>query len=403
MKKVSIVGAGFAGLTVALRLAQKGFQVDLYEKSSRVGGLLGTDRTEFGIAEKAANALIRTERAEKLFAELGVPQSLPLASSKKRFIYRHKPRTWPLTIGETLFFMVKLIPRFLINKKSLAPQDNETLDSWGRRYLGGSATEYLLGPAMQGIYGNEISGLSSKLILSPLFKEHREKYKGLLTGPGGMQDLVNHLEVRLSEMGVRIHTNSPVNIKDLQGPVVIATPANAAAALLSESQPELSKALSQIQMSSLMSVTLFFKKPQTKFKGFGCLIPRGFDLKTLGILMNSYIFQGRDKVYNETWIMGGVKESSLLDLEDTEILKLIAEERFKILGTKEGLLDYRINRWKNALPYYDLNLEKAQGEIRAFATSDKIFLHGNYLYGIGLSKILEQSDILAEEIVRLHG
>ena len=119
--------------------------------------------------------------------------------------------------------------------------------------------------------------------------------------------------------------------------------------------------------------------------------------------MNSYIFQGRDKVYNETWIMGGVKESSLLDLEDTEILKLIAEERFKILGTKEGLLDYRINRWKNALPYYDLNLEKAQGEIRAFATSDKIFLHGNYLYGIGLSKILEQSDILAEEIVRLHG
>ncbi|MDG0815303.1 protoporphyrinogen/coproporphyrinogen oxidase [Bdellovibrio svalbardensis] len=410
MKKISVIGAGFAGLTVSLRLAQKGYAVDLYESSSRVGGLLGTDRTEHGIAEHAANALIRTERAEKLFQELGITPSYPLDSSKKRFIFRYTPRKWPLTFLETLFFISKFLPKFLFSKSSLKPRDQETLENWGRRNLGATATEYLLGPAMQGIYGNEISGLSSKLILSPLFSGRREKYKGLLTGPGGMQDLINKIELRLKELGVHIHTNSSVDLKNLQGVVIIATPANVAAQLLEDTHAELSAILTKIRMSSLMSSTLFFSKAQETYKGFGCLIPRGFGIKTMGILMNSYIFKDRDKTYNETWIMGGVKEEQLLEMSDEAILKLIAEERFQVLGAKQSLLEYRINRWNKALPYYDLHLEEAQKKMADLnltlaieADAKKIFLHGNYLSGIGLSKILERSDLLAAEIGRQHG
>lgn len=409
MKKVSVIGAGFAGLTVSLRLAQKGFSVDLYEKSSRVGGLLGTDRTEHGIAEHAANALIRTSRAEGLFKELGITPSLPLESSKKRFIFRSFPKKWPLTIAETIFFAGKFLPTFLFAKQNLKPREQETLETWGHRNLGASATTYLLGPAMQGIYGNEISGLSAKLILSPLFSEHREKYKGLLTGAGGMQDLIDKIELRLKELGVRIHTNTTIDLKNLQGVVILATPANVAAQLLADTHGEISGILSEIQMSSLASSTLFFNKAQDSYKGFGCLIPRGFGIKTLGILMNSYIFKDRDKTYNETWILGGVKEEALLDLPDESLLQLIADERFKVLAANEPLLEYRINRWKKALPYYDLKLETAQKELAASnaslafeAASKKIFLHGNYLSGIGLSKILERSELLAAEIGQLN-
>jgi len=245
--------------------------------------------------------------------------------------------------------------------------------------------------------------LSSKLILSPLFSGRREKFKGLLTGPGGMQDVVDKLEARLQELGVQIHLNSSVNLSEVQGPIVIATPANVAASLLEKVQPEISSILQRIKMSSLMSSTLFFKGTQEVYKGFGCLIPRGFDIKTLGVLMNSYIFKDRDKTYNETWIMGGVKEEQLLKLSDTELLKLIAEERFKVLHTKEALLDYRINRWEKALPFYDLNLEAALKSLDAMNPSRQIFLHGNYLSGIGLSKILERSELLAEEIGLQHG
>ncbi|WP_374029275.1 NAD(P)/FAD-dependent oxidoreductase [Bdellovibrio bacteriovorus] len=404
MKNVSVIGAGFAGLTVSLELAQKGFQVDLYESSSRVGGLLGTDYTEYGIAERAANALIRTTKANDLFARLGLTPSFPLESSKKRFLFRDHPRSWPLSFSESLSLLARVVPRLLLGKRHLRPRPQETLEAWGKRLLGPKATRFILGPAMQGIYGNDISGLSASLILGPLFRrKKKDKYRGLLTSRGGMQDLVDALEKALRDKGVRIHLNTAPDLASLTGPVVIATSAKAASALTLSKHPELSQVLGKIRMSSLMSVTLFFNKAQTSYQGFGCLIPRGYNLKALGVLMNSYIFKDRNKHYNETWIMGGYEESSLLDLPDRDVLKLIAEERFKILGHKESLLDYRINRWKDALPYYDLQLEEVSSLLMSQNLPSGVYLHGNYLSGIGLSKILERSEVLAEQIAGTHG
>lgn len=405
MKKISVIGAGFAGMTLSLRLAQRGFEVDLYEKSSRLGGLLGTHYTEHGFAEQAANALIRSENVEALFKELGLNSVLPLPTSKKRFLFRGEPRQWPLNLLETLCFTVRLLSRLLRGKKSLRPLAGETLKAWGQRNIGASATDYILEPAMQGIYGNEISGLSASLILGPLFKKRKKSpYKGLVSGPQGMQNIVDSLEKKLRAVGVNIHVNADVDLMSLQTPMVLATSASGAAVLLKEKAPEQAALLKNIKMSSLMSVTLFFNKAQETYKGFGCLIPRSAGLKALGILMNSYIFPGRDKVYNETWILGGVKYEDLMSLSDEDLLSILASERFEILKRKDSLLDYRVNRWKQALPYYDLHLEETLNHLEKSDLSNKhIFLHGNYLGGIGLSKILDHSEKLAEELTKRYG
>ncbi len=402
MIKVSVIGAGFAGLTVALRLAQKGYTVDVYEKGPHVGGLLGTDSLDLGIAEKAANALIRTEKSEALFKELGLEQSLPLKSSSKRFLYREKPRSWPLNFKESKEAFFKLFP--LIIKKqffTLKPKPHETLKHWGENQLTPALTKYLLGPAMQGIYANQIDDLSASLILSPLFNRPKsaKRYKGLLTGPGGMQDLVDKLEHKCRDLGVQFHLNTDVNIKDLkETAIVIATSANAAHILTKDLAPAISELLGQITMSSLMSVTVFFEKFQTKFKGFGCLIPREMNIQTLGILMNSYIFKDRDKTYNETWIMGGYHNEDLLEKSDEQIIELIKKERQQVLQDDSPILNYRINRWSKALPYYSVSLEIILEKLSKENIPQGIYLHGNYLSGIGLSKILERSDLITEQI-----
>src|SRR5258708_13878535 len=41
MPEVTIVGAGIAGLAAALRLAERGFKVTLYEQNDFLGGKLG--------------------------------------------------------------------------------------------------------------------------------------------------------------------------------------------------------------------------------------------------------------------------------------------------------------------------------------------------------------------------
>jgi oxygen-dependent protoporphyrinogen oxidase len=214
-----------------------------------------------------------------------------------------------------------------------------------------------------------------------------------------MQDLINKLEHKCRDLGVNFHLNSQISIQDLKGSaIVIATSANAAHILTKDYAPTISHLLSQIKMSSLMSVTVFFEKFQTKFKGFGCLIPREMNIQTLGILMNSYIFKDRDKTYNETWIMGGYHNEQLLEKTDSQIIELIQKERQQVLQDSSKILSYRINRWSKALPYYDVDLEIILEKLSKENLPEGLYLHGNYLSGIGLSKILEKSDLIAAQI-----
>ena len=71
-REVTIIGAGISGLTTAYFLFKSGVPVRILEKQSRVGGLLGTRRTEHGLVETAANGLINSTRLEAMCADIGV-------------------------------------------------------------------------------------------------------------------------------------------------------------------------------------------------------------------------------------------------------------------------------------------------------------------------------------------
>ena len=38
MKKITVIGSGFGGLAIAIRLQAKGYQVKIFEKNDRLGG-----------------------------------------------------------------------------------------------------------------------------------------------------------------------------------------------------------------------------------------------------------------------------------------------------------------------------------------------------------------------------
>src|SRR4051812_5904277 len=70
--KVSIVGAGFSGLTLAYFLVKRGVHVEVFEKENRVGGLLHTHRSEVGLIETAANGVWNTALCEQMFDDIGL-------------------------------------------------------------------------------------------------------------------------------------------------------------------------------------------------------------------------------------------------------------------------------------------------------------------------------------------
>ena len=100
MQTITVVGAGFSGLTTAYFLTKQGHQVRIVERTDRAGGLIKTIRTPHGLVETAANGLLNSTRLEAMCADLEVPLMPTRKEGRRRFIFRGKPKQVPLTLSD---------------------------------------------------------------------------------------------------------------------------------------------------------------------------------------------------------------------------------------------------------------------------------------------------------------
>jgi oxygen-dependent protoporphyrinogen oxidase len=399
MQPITVVGAGFSGLTTAYFLTKQGFNIRIVENSNRPGGLIHTIRTEHGLVETAANGLLASARVEAMCTDIGVPLMMTRREGRRRFIYRGKPRQVPLTVGD----MLTVSGRIALNLTRFSPKTFEAIGDWSRRVLGQGATDYLLAPALGGIYAGDPDRLSASLIFGkarlPAHIDTTKPVKGQLHGtvapPNGMQQLIDGLVDYLQRKRVEfLHDDEPE--PDRQ--TVICLSASAAAKYLDRIAPELAQSLGQIEMLSLATVTCFYPQDAARLKGFGCLFPRSEGFRARGVLFNDYIFEGRGPAHAETWIFGGALDPEVVSLSDDEFAQTIASERERFYGRRDEPLGMRVTRWPRAIPHYTIELERVLATLPA--PPKNIALVGNYLGRIGLAKILERAAFVAEQMVR---
>jgi oxygen-dependent protoporphyrinogen oxidase len=398
MQTIKVVGAGFSGLVAAYYLAKDGFKVQVYEQGPRAGGLIQTIQTPHGLVETAANGLLNSARLEALCADIGVPLLPTRRDGRRRFIFRGRPRQLPLNVSDVLNLGVRLA----VNAASLRPRQFETIADWGRRVLGKGATNYLLVPALGGIYAGDPERLSASLIFGRAElpgdlrtdRPGRAKVRGTVAPPHGMQQLIDGLSDHLKRAGVEFVFNHRAQ-GDTNEPTAVCLSARNAAEFLADTAPEISDALGRIEMLSLVTATSFYLPEATRLKGFGCLFPRDQGYRARGVLFNDCIFEGRGPAHAETWIFGGALDPLVVNLSDQELAQLIADERERFFGANDPALEVRITRWPNALPHYSVDLERIL--IMLPPPPPNVALVGNYLGRIGLAKILERAACVAEE------
>jgi len=399
MPNITVVGAGFSGLATAYFLTKNGFKIRITEKAARAGGLIKTIRTEHGLVETAANGLVSSARLEAMCADIGVPLTATRREARKRFIYRGKPKQLPLSVGE----MVALSGRFAINAARLRPRPLETVSDWGRRVLGRGATDYLLIPALGGIYAGDPDRLSASLIFGKAnLANHlhtnrpaKGKLRGTVSPPNGMQQLVDGLRDYLEGSGVEFMFSHDEKAS-ADDAAIVCLPASSCASYLSDISPELSDALRRIEMLSLATVTCFYGPDAAKLDGFGCLFPRDQKFRARGVLFNTSIFGERGPAHSETWIFGGAGDADVVDLSDKAFGEIIADERARFYGASNEPLDVHVTRWPNALPHYTVDLENILTTLPP--PPENISLVGNYLGRIGLAKILERAAVIADQV-----
>lgn len=451
-KKVHIVGGGFSGLTLAYYLNKLGHQVHIYEKEARVGGLIGTFPLKNGIAETAANGLLDSQKLNEMILDLKLEIVSSNKNAKKRFIYFNKPSRWTLNIVETVHLIFKVCLFFLksaVNRRALP---EETFANWWTRNFTESSLNKFVEPALQGIYAGDINKLSARLItdvfLKPPLKislltansgsdkeissinRSQKKYKkrGLVSGDKGMGPLLQQIADRLETRGVEIHLNQNfeniVNfnfVSDLVSKnesLVFATQARHAGFLIEKFVPYLetfengnkgntlslnnlanqcfhnSQILKEVELVAVISLAVEFSE-KIPAEGFGVLFSKQSQSLGAGVLLNKYIFNRNFENSVETWILPENRWPGVMQMSDQEILAALSKDRRRLFGIAGEIVDFRVTRWPEGFPHYTVDLESRLNRLQKMSF---LKLHGNYLGGLGLTRILEKSEQLAKEI-----
>lgn len=208
--RYGIAGGGVLGLTVALRLAQAGTSVTVFERDHTMGGLAGSFEVGEGLwLEKFYHHLFRSDRhAIRLIEELGLGAQLrwhrPLTSVLRdgRVHQLDSPtsvlRFQPLSMPSRLRLAAGLAALRLMPSPALL--DGRTAGQWMRRVMGRSVFEVVWEPLLRGKFGQA----AEEVAMPWLWARLHDRTPALGYLDGGFHRLHTALADRILSLGERI-------------------------------------------------------------------------------------------------------------------------------------------------------------------------------------------------------
>jgi len=455
---VVVVGAGISGLVTAYRLGRSGFDVQVVEAGSKAGGVIGTVARDGFLFERGPNsALDTTPLIGELVGDLGLEAQLRFASdaAAKRYVVRDD-RLTALPLSPGAFLSTPLFsPRAklaLLREPFVpasAPDAEESIAAFVRRRLGTEFLDYAIDPFVAGIYAGNPEQISVRAAF-PKLHALEQRWGSLIRGQilgarerrrqketakntaksfsfaGGMQTLTDALAAALG--GLALDTRVAAIERTADGlftlraerlglavewrtrAVVLALPADRAAALLRAHVPDAGAALDEIVYAPVATVASAYPASAIAhpLDGFGCLVPRKAQRRVLGVLFSSTMFEGRapaGAVLLTTFI-GGQRQPELPALAEGEIADLAHAEHGALLGARGAPLFQVVTRWPRAIPQYALGhqgrLARAEAALRALPG---LFFCASWTGGVSVGDCIRNARLGAEAVavhLRLH-
>jgi len=217
MKNAAIIGAGIGGLTAALELTKKGYQVTVYEKGAQAGGLAGGFHHpdwDWSV-EFFYHHWFRSDKAIlNLIKELGLSQKVHFYHPKT--VMFHEGNFFPLdsvmavlnfpgfTFFEKMRFgIVTAYIRFLATWK---PLEKTTAHEWLLKYYGNKIYHINFEPMLKGKFGEYYQ----QVPMSWFWARFKARSSDLGTYEGGFQAFFDDFTAILSERSVMIHFDTGV-------------------------------------------------------------------------------------------------------------------------------------------------------------------------------------------------
>lgn len=457
--RVAIIGGGIAGLSAAWELQQQGIDYTLLESADRLGGKVRTEiingygNKPFVIEAGPDAFLTRKPWMMELARELGIDTRFSPVQKQRHSIYvlsQGKPVPMPKGLQllvPTDFRAFLQSPLFswwgklrMLADLIIPPRrenHDESLAQFVTRRLGSEALDKLGDPLLAGVYNAEAERQSMQATF-PQFPALEREYGSLIRGmrakqristenqqpslisfESGAQEIVDALTSRLSG-DIRLNTKvsgitdfaGQYQIKTQDGTlievdaIIVATPANVAATLLTEIAPKSAEQLCQMRFAGVGSISLAFYRKDVPhpLDGIGLVIPSREKRRIDGITWSSSKWaHAAPAGYALLRVFfGGPHTRSMLDLSDEALLSVVRDELKAMLGIHAEPLFWRAARWHDGYPQYDLGHQERVSAIKA-ALPKRITLVGNSYHGVGVPDTIHHARETAQKVAtELH-
>src|SRR5215212_2291553 len=246
-KRITVIGAGMGGLAAAIRLATKGFEVEVFEKNAQVGGRVGRLKADGFSFDTGPSLLLMTDTYRELFSSAGrdlddYVNLVPLDANYRVTFGDGDALTIRRTLPELVKELERIEPgvtpnfyRFLedachkyrLGRSEFVERDFEGAgDFFGLRNLRllmktkavnkyyRRVSKYFASDKLRQAFSLQtmylgLSPFEAPAVYSLLpYTELAED--GLWFPKGGMYSLIEAMEKIAIELGVRFHMNSPV-------------------------------------------------------------------------------------------------------------------------------------------------------------------------------------------------
>ena len=448
--EVAIVGGGISGLSAAYGLHRQGVSFALFERDTRLGGVIQTDKIDgFTIDGGPDSLLVQKPAALDLCRELGLGDRLvPTLEPRTVYVVRDgrlhpmleasvlgiPTRVWPLVTSSLLSFGGKLrMLGDLLQPSGPADRDESVAAFFSRRF-GPETVDYIAEPLLAGIHAGDVDRLSMRALF-PRLVEAEQRHGSVIRAfralksprprdgifrslPDGIGEMTAAIERTLPGDALRrgadvegIEGRGPFRIANTGGPpqtarqLIMAVPAYVASELLASVDPRLGALCGEIRYESTATVVLAYPKASVThpIRGTGFVVPRVE--RSVSVTAGSWIsskwpYRAPDDQVLVRGFVGGARQPDALDADDDALVARVDADFRRLLGITTTPHLRRVYRWPRRNAQHEVgHLERLMAIELRLDELPALHLIGAGFRGVGIPDCVQHGRAAADAAV----